>query len=33
MGSAIVNAARGKVLDDEAVIQALQDGHVSGLVL
>lgn len=27
-GSIIVNTARGKVLDEEAVIQALDDGHV-----
>lgn len=28
-GSVIVNTARGKVLDDDALIKALQDGHVS----
>jgi glyoxylate reductase len=27
-GSVIVNAARGKVLDQEAMIRALEDGHV-----
>ena len=28
-GSIIVNTARGKVIDEEAMIKALQDGHVS----
>lgn len=28
-GSAIVNTARGKVIDEEALIRALEDGHVS----
>lgn len=32
-GSVIVNAAQGKVLDEEAVTRALEDGHVSGSVL
>ena len=30
-GSVIVNTARGKVLDEEAVIRALEDGHVRGM--
>jgi len=29
-GSVIVNTARGKVIDEEAMIRALEDGHVSG---
>lgn len=28
-GSVIINTARGKVIDEEAMIRALQDGHVS----
>lgn len=28
-GSRIVNTARGKVIDEEALIKALEDGHVS----
>lgn len=28
-GSIIINTARGKVIDEEAMIKALQDGHVS----
>lgn len=27
-GSIIVNTARGKVMDEEAVVRALEDGHV-----
>jgi glyoxylate reductase len=30
-GSVIINTARGKVVDEEAMIRALQDGHVSGI--
>ncbi|KAG1716479.1 hypothetical protein ID866_683 [Astraeus odoratus] len=30
-GSAIINTARGKVLDDEAVIRALEDDHASNV--
>jgi len=29
-GAIIVNTARGKVIDEEAMIRALEDGHVSG---
>lgn len=29
-GSIIINTARGKVVDEEALIRALEDGHVSG---
>jgi glyoxylate reductase len=29
-GSIIINTARGKVIDEEAMIKALEDGHVSG---
>lgn len=29
-GAAIINTARGKVIDEEALIRALKDGHVSG---
>lgn len=32
-GSIIVNTARGKILDEDALIRALQDGHVSELSL
>ncbi|KAF9243123.1 D-isomer specific 2-hydroxyacid dehydrogenase [Melanogaster broomeanus] len=32
-GSIIVNTARGKVLDEEAVIRALEDGHLSSVGL
>ena len=32
-GSVIVNTARGKVIDEEAMIRALEDGHVSSLWL
>jgi hypothetical protein len=28
-GSIIINTARGKVIDEEALIRALEDGHVS----
>lgn len=28
-GAIIVNTARGKVIDEEAMIRALEDGHVS----
>jgi lactate dehydrogenase-like 2-hydroxyacid dehydrogenase len=28
-GSIIINTARGKVMDEEALIRALEDGHVS----
>lgn len=28
-GSIIVNTARGHIIDEEALIKALQDGHVS----
>lgn len=30
-GSIIINTARGKVIDEEAMIKALQDGHVSSI--
>jgi glyoxylate reductase len=30
-GSIIVNTARGPIIDEEAMIRALQDGHVSGI--
>jgi len=30
-GAIIVNTARGKVIDEEAMIRALEDGHVSKL--
>ena len=29
-GAVIVNTARGKVIDEAAMIRALEDGHVSG---
>ena len=32
-GAIIVNTARGKVIDEEAMIRALEDGHVSGILL
>ncbi|KAL4071319.1 D-isomer specific 2-hydroxyacid dehydrogenase [Scleroderma yunnanense] len=32
-GSIIVNTARGKVIDEEAVIRALEDGHLSSIGL
>ncbi|KAF9228385.1 hypothetical protein BS17DRAFT_773627 [Gyrodon lividus] len=32
-GSVIVNTARGKVIDEEAVIRALEDGHLSSVGL
>ena len=28
-GAIIINTARGKVIDEEAMIRALEDGHVS----
>lgn len=28
-GSIIINTARGKVVDEDALIRALEDGHVS----
>lgn len=28
-GAIIINTARGKVIDEEALIRALEDGHVS----
>jgi phosphoglycerate dehydrogenase-like enzyme len=28
-GSIIINTARGKVIDEDALIRALEDGHVS----
>jgi glyoxylate reductase len=31
-GSVIVNTARGKVIDEEALIRALEDGHVSNRI-
>jgi phosphoglycerate dehydrogenase-like enzyme len=30
-GAIIINTARGKVIDEEAMIRALEDGHVSEL--
>jgi glyoxylate reductase len=32
-GAIIINAARGKVIDEEAMIRALEDGHVRPLAL
>jgi lactate dehydrogenase-like 2-hydroxyacid dehydrogenase len=32
-GSIIINTARGKVIDEEAMIRALEDGHVSASLL
>lgn len=32
-GAVIVNTARGKVIDEEAMIRALEDGHVGGSTL
>jgi len=32
-GSIIINTARGPVIDEEAMIAALEDGHVSSLLL
>jgi len=31
-GAIIINTARGKVIDEEAMIKALQDGHVRGFL-
>ena len=32
-GAIIINTARGKVIDEEAMIEALEDGHVSGFFI